>query len=283
MFFRSKKGNGKDTQESSPAAERQTVANAKRPGSPRMPSVSAASPKGSRDGQTLRRRATSLPNRSNQRNCRSMPAASKHLAATMGELFGLMARSLATGPKLSDIRSLVVPAVRTGQYSLASAQSKSHGYTSPVAAVLWASVSDKVDKRLGVNLSAHPPCAPGMERRRQPLARRCDRRQPARRGDGEAPPAQGMERPTREGEGRRHPEAGGRPNIEAQSASKCSAGPGKVARARQTVSDSKRSGRPSAEPKALIAVVLASCHAAFFGIGLVSGVIDRSCSPARYS
>jgi PrtD family type I secretion system ABC transporter len=40
------------------------------------------------------------------------------------------------------------------------------------------------------------------------------------------------------------------------------------------VADSKRSGRLSTEPKALIAVVLSSCHAAFLGIGLVSGVIN---------
>ena len=40
------------------------------------------------------------------------------------------------------------------------------------------------------------------------------------------------------------------------------------------MADSKRSGRLSTEPKALIAVVLSSCHAAFLGIGLVSGVIN---------
>jgi cytolysin-activating lysine-acyltransferase len=79
----------------------------------------------------------------------------------MGELIGLMARSPRhRDHKLSDIRWLVVPAIRTGQFSMATAQSKSHGYTAPVAAVLWASVSKDVDKRLADNLSAPIRLAP---------------------------------------------------------------------------------------------------------------------------
>jgi hemolysin-activating ACP:hemolysin acyltransferase len=50
--------------------------------------------------------------------------------------------------KLSDLRWLLVPPLRAGQYALLQAQSKSHGFTAAVAAVLWAKVSADVDKRL---------------------------------------------------------------------------------------------------------------------------------------
>jgi hemolysin-activating ACP:hemolysin acyltransferase len=79
--------------------------------------------------------------------------ASQRLSATVGELVGLMIRSPRhRDRKLSDLRWLVLPAVRAGQFALMQAQSKSQGFTAPVAAVLWARVSAEVDKRLSENL-----------------------------------------------------------------------------------------------------------------------------------
>lgn len=79
--------------------------------------------------------------------------ASRHLAASVGEIVGLMMRSPRhRDRKLSDLRWLVLPAIRAGQYALIQAQSKSHGFTAPVAAVLWARVSVDVDKRLSEKL-----------------------------------------------------------------------------------------------------------------------------------
>jgi hemolysin-activating ACP:hemolysin acyltransferase len=162
MFFRSKKGNGKDG-EDKPAAQQSSKASST---AQRVPVVApTTSAKGSRE--TAKAAAAS----SNGTAAEAKPlapdelkrraAASKHLAATMGELIGLMARSPRHREhRLSDIRWLVVPAIRTGQYSLATAQSKSHGYTAPVAAVLWASVSDEVDKRISGDLSAPIRLAP---------------------------------------------------------------------------------------------------------------------------
>ena len=73
----------------------------------------------------------------------------QRMAAAIGEIVGLMIElPRHKGRKLSDLKGLFLPAIRTGQYALASAQSKSRGYTGPLAAVLWASVSPEVDKRL---------------------------------------------------------------------------------------------------------------------------------------
>jgi hemolysin-activating ACP:hemolysin acyltransferase len=78
---------------------------------------------------------------------------SQRLATAVGEIVILMVRSPRHGDhKLSDLRWKVLPAVRTGQYALIKAQSKSHGLTAPVAAVLWARVSAEVDQRLSDKL-----------------------------------------------------------------------------------------------------------------------------------
>lgn len=50
--------------------------------------------------------------------------------------------------KLSELRSRVVPALLTGQFALASRRDERLGVQTPVTALLWASVSDAVDRRL---------------------------------------------------------------------------------------------------------------------------------------
>lgn len=79
--------------------------------------------------------------------------ASRQMAATVGDITGLLAMSPRhQDHKLSDLRWLVLPAVRTGQYAVTDVQSTSRGYTFPAAMVLWASVSAEVDKRLSQDL-----------------------------------------------------------------------------------------------------------------------------------
>lgn len=76
-------------------------------------------------------------------------AKSKQLQASFGGIVGLMMRN----PEfrkvtLADLEHLVLPAINTGQFTIAEAQEKKSGLTMPVAAILWASVSEEVDQRL---------------------------------------------------------------------------------------------------------------------------------------
>ncbi|HJQ61206.1 MAG TPA: toxin-activating lysine-acyltransferase [Vineibacter sp.] len=80
-------------------------------------------------------------------------ALAKRLAGAFGEIVSVMMRSEPHRlTYLAELEWLVVPAIVSGQFSIADAQSKSHGAVTPVAAVLWASVSPEIDARL----SAHP-------------------------------------------------------------------------------------------------------------------------------
>jgi cytolysin-activating lysine-acyltransferase len=128
MFFRSKRENGKDRSQPVPAKPPKALTTAPAPG--------AAKPLAPEE---LRQRAE----------------ASQRVAATLGSIVGLMLRSPRhRDRKLSDLRWLVLPAIRTGQLAVVTAQSKSQGHSAPIAAVLWASVSAEVDKRLSENLDA---------------------------------------------------------------------------------------------------------------------------------
>lgn len=76
-------------------------------------------------------------------------AYSHRISAAFGEIVSVMMRAPAyRGLTLAGVEELVVPAVLTGQFFLAEAQSKENGFTSPVGVVLWASVSPEVDARL---------------------------------------------------------------------------------------------------------------------------------------
>ena len=80
-------------------------------------------------------------------------ALSKRLAGAFGEIVSVLMRSEAHRTQmLMDLEWLVLPALATGQFTIAGAQSKSVGYSLPVGAVLWARVSPEVDQRLASNL-----------------------------------------------------------------------------------------------------------------------------------
>lgn len=92
---------------------------------------------------------------------RKMAVAYKALASTFGEIVTLLMRSPQYKDlSIADMEWLVLPALRTGQFSLANVQSRTNGSTAPVALVLWACVSDEVDKRLSTALKPIPPLEP---------------------------------------------------------------------------------------------------------------------------
>lgn len=77
---------------------------------------------------------------------------SKHLQASFGEIVGLLMSSphLKNLP-LSSLNQMVVPAIVAEQFMIAEARSKESGFLTPIAAVLWARVSEEVDQRLSEN------------------------------------------------------------------------------------------------------------------------------------
>lgn len=78
-----------------------------------------------------------------------MRVSAKHAAAAFGEVVSVMMRVAPYKDlPLSDLQSLVFPAVASGQYSIAEAQSADTGMSAPVGLVLWASVSAAVDQEL---------------------------------------------------------------------------------------------------------------------------------------
>lgn len=80
-------------------------------------------------------------------------AVSKHLLLSFGEIVSVLMRSPQfRGMPLQEVEALVVPAVMSGQFLVAEAQSKSKGFVTPVAIALWATVSPEVDVRLGQDL-----------------------------------------------------------------------------------------------------------------------------------
>lgn len=83
-------------------------------------------------------------------------ALSQRLSMAFGEIVTVLMRS--QGHKhlsLADLEWAVAPAVITGQFSLAEAQSKSNGMVAPVAVVTWASVNEDIDQRLMAGID-HP-------------------------------------------------------------------------------------------------------------------------------
>lgn len=80
----------------------------------------------------------------------------KHPHHVLGQITSLMAGSpVFQHAKLSDLSNLVIPAIRCNQIAIAEARDKS-GNLVPVAAVVWANVSEDVDRRL-VSQGSYPP------------------------------------------------------------------------------------------------------------------------------
>lgn len=81
-------------------------------------------------------------------------AASKAMMAAFGQVVTILLRTQDhRGKPLADLEWLAMPAVSTGQFALAEAQSKTNGMIAPVGLLMWASVSPEVDARLRADIS----------------------------------------------------------------------------------------------------------------------------------
>lgn len=86
---------------------------------------------------------------------RSAAAMSKAVMAAFGEIVTILMRTQEhRGLPLAELESLVVPAVMTGQFAVAEAQSKVNGMMAPVGVIMWANVSPQVDARLRANIGS---------------------------------------------------------------------------------------------------------------------------------
>lgn len=73
----------------------------------------------------------------------------RDVSANFGQIVSLLMRSRSHRfNMLADLEHLVVPAIAARQFRVAEGVSAEAGLVAPVAAVLWASVSDEVDQRL---------------------------------------------------------------------------------------------------------------------------------------
>ena len=83
---------------------------------------------------------------------RKVAEASKRLSAAFGEIVSIFMRTPAYAKvPLGELETIVVPAVATGQFTLAEGQSKTNGIVHPVGVILWARVSDELDARMAAD------------------------------------------------------------------------------------------------------------------------------------
>lgn len=141
MFFGSKKANSSADTKKAADAPVTTAA-------PSMPAMNSAAP-----ATTPAANAKDLPAEESRRRA----GLAKQAAAAFGELVTLLMHAPSEkGRPLSDLEWMLMPAVATGQYVIADAQSKQTGAVMPVAGVIWALVSPEIDKQLSQNLEQAP-------------------------------------------------------------------------------------------------------------------------------
>jgi hemolysin-activating ACP:hemolysin acyltransferase len=76
---------------------------------------------------------------------------SRGLLQAFGSVMAMCMRSKVHRRRtLADLEATVAPALLNGQFSLAEMKHQQNGSVTPIAAVLWASVSDDVDRRIAV-------------------------------------------------------------------------------------------------------------------------------------
>lgn len=77
----------------------------------------------------------------------------KQLSSAFGDIVSLLMRSESERVRtLADLEWMVIPALQTGQFAVAEAQSKETGVVAPMGTVLWAMVSEEVDQRISSQL-----------------------------------------------------------------------------------------------------------------------------------
>lgn len=109
------------------------------------------------DTEIIDRKANAEPGSSSSRN----ELAGMKGAAAFGQVVSILVRS----PKhrldfLSELEWTVMPAIAFEQYSIAEAKEQNSQRRFPVAAVMWALVSEEVDRRLSANPAQRPKLKP---------------------------------------------------------------------------------------------------------------------------
>jgi len=131
-----------------PKAAAPSAAPARAPASPPTATEARPAPNGSAEGPPVD-------------EARRRQIISRRFSLALGEIVAVLMRSKAHRQlSLAAVEQTVVPAVLTGQFSLAQARSKENGFTAPVAVALWASVSPEVDKRLSATTDPAVRLAP---------------------------------------------------------------------------------------------------------------------------
>jgi len=83
--------------------------------------------------------------------------ASKLLMAGFGEIVSVLVRAQDYRARpIAALEEIAIPAVFSGQFSLAQAQSSFNGMVAPVGVVFWARVSPEVDQRLTERIATEP-------------------------------------------------------------------------------------------------------------------------------
>jgi hemolysin-activating ACP:hemolysin acyltransferase len=139
MFFKSKFGKGKESKSVAPTKHDGWDGDEAKPAS--ASSVATAS---------LGAKAPVAPT-----DAVKKARSSRGIVHAYGAIITVLSRSKRHRNRtLAEIEEAVVPAVLSGQYSLAEARHDNSGVVRPVAAVLWASVSEDVDRRLAMDEAA---------------------------------------------------------------------------------------------------------------------------------
>jgi cytolysin-activating lysine-acyltransferase len=121
---------------------------------PKVEQTSAPKPSNSSEKKAAKgHKATEVPKQLSSDQMQKQGVASARLLFRLGEVMSVLMRA----PQfrelpLSEIRSLVIPPLASGQFLVAEARSKSQGYMTPVATALWAKVSKEVDRQLSEKL-----------------------------------------------------------------------------------------------------------------------------------
>ena len=163
MALWGKKGNKPDSKSNGEPARASAVNGSARPASPTnlQTATAQAAPASTTDArigqpanQAMQIASGPAPAQSvSPEEAQKRAAASKHLLMSFGEIVSVLMRSPQfKSLPLGEIEALVVPAVTTGQFLVAEAQSKANGFVTPIGIALWATVSEEVDRRLSTNL-----------------------------------------------------------------------------------------------------------------------------------
>jgi hemolysin-activating ACP:hemolysin acyltransferase len=80
---------------------------------------------------------------------RKRTAESKSLHASFGEVVNLLTHTAEfENLPLFKLKSLVLPAIRKGQFAILEGRDETNNITAPIAVMLWANVSEEIDRRL---------------------------------------------------------------------------------------------------------------------------------------